>query len=94
MTIAEAEDGTITETCEHCSKTINEGDLYFPFDDGPVLCEACSPTWGDAESMHAADREIGEDEDMKEARLDFAKRLEEHLAAGGSKDEKLPLAAF
>jgi hypothetical protein len=84
-------DDPIAEICEHCSRTINEGDLYFPFDDGPVLCADCSPTWGDAESMHASDREIGEDEDMKEARIDFAKRLDAHIAAGGSKDEKLPL---
>lgn len=81
----------ITESCEGCSKTIKEGDLYFSCEDGPYLCSKCSPTYGDAEEQMGRDAAIGEDDDMRDARLHFMKALDSHLAAGGSRADKLPL---
>lgn len=81
----------ITESCEGCSKTIKEGDLYFSCEDGPYLCSECSPTYGDAEEQMGRDAAIGEDDDMRDARLHFMKALDSHLAAGGNRADKLPL---
>ena len=80
------------DSCVSCEKALFEGDLYYPYDDGPVLCAACTPTWGEAEATYAVDAAIGEDDEMREQRSDFAERMEAYLTAGGSRDDKLPLS--
>lgn len=86
------ENKMLTETCEGCDRIINEGDIYFPCEDGPVLCADCCPTWADAEAQFNRDAELGEDEYMKKDRLDFAERMKAHLAAGGDRNDKLPMS--
>lgn len=83
-------DEPLTEICEGCDKIINEGDPCFRCDDGPCLCADCSPTYADAEIAWRADPSslFGEDKERREA---FEESMAAHLAAGGSKDDKLPL---
>ncbi len=39
--------GEDDDICEGCDKVLSEGTLGHRCADGPVLCEACSPTWAD-----------------------------------------------
>ena len=73
--------------CETCNKPLPEGTLAFHCDDGPYLCAEHAPTWGDAEQNWGGDPN---DPDDEASRADFRQALRAHLAAGGSKDDKLP----
>lgn len=79
------------EECDGCGKTLKQGDQYFPCDDGPYLCAECCPTFADAE-LHWQEDENDLDETDSERKRVFMESLAAHLAAGGSKDDKLPLA--
>jgi hypothetical protein len=37
----------LDEACESCDRLLIKGDRGHRCSDGPVLCEACSPTWAD-----------------------------------------------
>lgn len=40
-------DADVLGTCEHCMRLMFEGELGFRYEDGPIMCEACAPTWSD-----------------------------------------------
>lgn len=51
--------------CEGCDTLLFEGDKGHRCDDGPLLCEACSPTYGDSLTQLReclADKDIGDDD--------------------------------
>jgi hypothetical protein len=72
--------------CEGCDEPIFEGEAYHRGADVTGLCATCAPTYGDMRDHHenfknADDEPMGAEE---------AQRLvDEHLAAGGSLDDKL-----
>lgn len=68
--------------CEGCGTILFVGDKGFRFDDGPICCEECAPTWANAKE----NIEAGDDE---EAKADFLPRFETYVADGGSPDDKL-----
>lgn len=71
--------------CESCGKLVFVGERGHRDDDGIVLCAEHSPTWDDAEkSWQSAEPE--DDPDRHEA---FTASFAAHLAAGGSRDDKL-----
>ena len=65
--------------CEHCNTILFVGDKGLHCEDGPVLCEEHSPTWGDARAQWAE----GGGNDDAELKADFMARYEAHIAAGG-----------
>lgn len=71
-------------TCEGCGKLLLYGDKGWLYDDGPICCAPCSPNWGQAEGGF-------ENSDDAEARANFEERLAAHLAAGGTRDDPMPL---
>jgi hypothetical protein len=77
----------IAGTCESCDKLLFEGDQGHRDDEGIMLCAADSPTWADAEKSWQ--EAIAYDDDDPEGRQAFDRALTAHLAAGGSRDDKL-----
>lgn len=75
------------EFCEGCEKSLGADELTFRCDDGPILCAACAPTWGDAERQWFD----APDDENPERRAAFMKSMAAHVAAGGSRADKLPL---
>lgn len=75
--------------CEGCSKLLISGDKGFRCDDGPLLCEAHSPTWGDAEGQWLEKKPETLDDFDRERREQFFKEFGEHLERGGSRDDSL-----
>lgn len=73
-------------TCEGCSIVMKSGDPCYHCDDGPVLCEACVPTWGDAEQQWLQDSDAAE----ADRKATFMAALEAYLANGGQRSDKLP----
>jgi hypothetical protein len=84
--LAEHEAEVVGE-CEGCTKLLLVGDKGFRCEDGPILCADCSPTFGDAEEQWLD----GLNDDEPERKAAFFEGLEKHLAAGGSRSDKLPL---
>lgn len=83
--ILEANSAEIASKCEGCGSVIFRGE---PCHHNDVdLCEACAPTWGDIKAIasgpDAADH--FEDEDGPARCL---AEIDQHLAAGGSLDDK------
>lgn len=79
----------IAGECEGCTRLLFAGEKGFRYEDGPILCEECSPTYGDAESVFK-NRDPADDEDPED-RTSFMRQLETHLAGGGSRTDKIPL---
>lgn len=73
--------------CEGCGRLLFVGDKGFRCDDGPILCAECSPTFGDAEGNWKSEPEDHE----PERKQTFMEGLAAHLAAGGTRADKLPL---
>ena len=71
-------------SCEGCGKLLLYGDKGWRYDDGPICCSECSPTWAEGKDGF-------EHSDDAEVRTSFEKRLAEHLAAGGALDAQMPL---
>lgn len=80
----------LDEICEGCECLLIAGDLGHRCDDGPVTCEACSPTWNDVAQQY---REAGHEQssDGEEIGLTLAD-IEARIAAGdGGKKHVWPL---
>lgn len=87
--ILERHDAEIVGECEGCSKLLIVGDKGYRYDDGPILCEGCSPTFAEADENWDGCTDVdGEDAERKQA---FKQMFAAHLAARGGKDDKLPL---
>lgn len=71
--------------CEHCGTILFVGDKGLRCDDGPLLCEEHSPTWGDARAQWS---EADKNEDP-ERHADFMARYEAHIASGGKDTDTL-----
>jgi len=71
-------------SCEGCSRLLLYGDKGWRYDDGPICCSECSPTWEQGKEGFA-------NSDDAEARALFDVRLATHVAGGGSLDEQMPL---
>lgn len=82
-------DVEVAGECEGCGKLLFAGEMGLRCNDGPILCEECAPTWEEAKFTHAGDAAIGEDDEMRESREYFNSRYAEHIAAGGSPDDKM-----
>lgn len=79
----------LDDICEGCECILVVGDLGHRCGDGPVLCEACAPTWND---MAAQCREPDYMADDPEGRADALAAVEAHIAAGlGDEKNVLPL---
>lgn len=81
----DADDREEVGICEHCEKKLYEGDKGFLYADGPILCEACAPTWNELkaeqdEGIRAGDFKdwFDEPEDAEDAR----ESVLAHIAAG------------
>ncbi|ACI92691.1 hypothetical protein OCAR_5560 [Afipia carboxidovorans OM5] len=74
--------------CVGCECILFHGDRGYHYEDGEISCIDCSPTWADAEESFKA--AAGDDEEHAEAYADFKSRMEEHVAGGGSVNEKIP----
>lgn len=77
----------IAGNCESCDKLLFAGDHGHRCEDGPILCTDHSPTWGDCEQQWLA--VAGGDDDEPERRAEFEAAIAAHLAAGGSRDDKI-----
>jgi len=64
-------DADVAGTCEGCNTLLLAGDKGHDCNDGPVLCEACAPTWNDLRKQY---------DDMK-AKGEFLDAFESHTAA-------------
>lgn len=74
--------------CEGCGKSIRAGDKYTTTMDGCYLCEEHAPSFQDC-ADHWADRDPATlDEDEREAYDAAPGILADHIAAGGSPDDK------
>jgi hypothetical protein len=68
--LLEQHEADVVGTCEGCSNPILSGELGHSCNDGPVLCEACAPTWNDIRREYdeakaaGAFEEIFDDPDM------------------------------
>jgi hypothetical protein len=75
-------------TCEGCGKVIAPGGKYTTTLDGCYLCEEDAPSFQDC-ADHWSDRDPAEfDEDEAEAAASCKQALADHVAAGGSPDDK------
>jgi hypothetical protein len=81
--IVEENGDFIAGRCECCAKVVFFGDRGHQYEDGPLSCSDCSPTWEDAKENW----ESSEADD--EQRAEFQARLEKHLAAGGKLEDRL-----
>jgi hypothetical protein len=77
----------IAGTCESCDKLLFVGEQGHRDDEGVMLCAEDSPTWADA--AHSWQEALQHDDDDPERRQAFDRALAAHLAAGGSRDDKL-----
>jgi hypothetical protein len=78
------------EICETCERILFVGELGHRCADGPVLCEACAPTWND---MKQQCTEEGTESDLEEMLnpVDL-EAIEARIAAGdGDKKHVWPL---
>lgn len=87
--LLERHDADRVGTCETCGKTLFEGDLGYSYSDGEVkLCAEHAPTYGDwkrtTEDEPEAYESAGHLAEAKE-------QIHDHLAAGGSLDDKVQL---
>lgn len=81
----EADDTII---CEGCGKVIAPGDKYTTTLDGCYLCEEDAPSFQDC-ADHWADRDSATlDDEERETADGCRKALADHVAAGGSPDDK------
>ena len=70
--------------CEGCGNELFEGDLGHSCTDGPILCEECSPSWGDIKEQW----DEGRQEEDEGERAAFLEAYQAHINAGGSADDK------
>lgn len=87
--IEDACDGLLG-VCEGCSNPIWEGEKVYSYDDGPMMCEACAPTYADM----LADREgwFSYDADGEQVPMTAEKAKEicdAHIAAGGALNDSM-----
>lgn len=73
--------------CEGCERLLLIGDKGHRCDDGPILCEACSPTWGDIEGSWLASKPETLDDFDRERREQFFESFGKHLEGGGSRSD-------
>lgn len=76
-------------SCEGCGKHLFVGDHAFTYDDGPMTCEPCSPTWEDVKRAMDEQAADDTDEDFHEAHRHFTASYEAQRKAGEPLDEKL-----
>jgi hypothetical protein len=96
MAVEEAGVELLDEICEGCERMLIVGDHGHRAADGPVMCEACSPTYADVLSQYedATDRaSLLVDLDLTEEELaDQITSLKAMVAAGdGDKKNVVPL---
>lgn len=88
-------DDDLNEICEGCDKVLRPGDLVHVCDDGPVLCEACAPTFNDIRHQYDEAKAAGHFETMftwPEDAPDHDAGLDAQIAAGnGDKKHVWPL---
>lgn len=72
--------------CEACGKAICKGDKYTSTLDGCYLCENDAPSYQEAVDHWAA--HLPETDEESEAAEGCEKALADHVAAGGSPDDK------
>lgn len=82
--LLEEHDAEIAGVCEGCSLLLFSGDRGYSYEDGPICCAECAPTWADAEENWKSQAE-----DDPERAAEFAASLAAHLAAGGAKTDRL-----
>lgn len=68
--------------CEGCERLLIEGDKGHRCDDGPILCEKCSPTYGDSRKQ-ALERQGEGNEEAGEQVAD----IDAYVASGGSLED-------
>ena len=81
----EVDDREEVGTCEHCEKQLYEGDKGFWYDDGPMFCETCSPTWNELKAEQDEGIRAGDFKDWFEEPEDADVARESvlaHIAAG------------
>ncbi len=69
--------------CEGCNALLFLGDQGFAYDDGPICCAECAPTWAEI----AENIENGDNVELESRRL-FSNALAAHLTAGGSLNDR------
>lgn len=72
--------------CEGCGEEIAAGDKYTVTMDGCYLCETDAPSMQDV--VDYWNHHPPEDDEEREAKDDADKALADHIAAGGSPDDK------
>lgn len=83
--LLEKHDVEIAGSCEACSRLLFIGDMGYRYEDCTV-CEACAPSYADAEENWSKNDDKCDAED----KAAFLSTLAAHLAAGGSRSDKLP----
>lgn len=73
--------------CLLCAEPIFEGEPYHSGADGDPCCQACSPTWRDMLTGAENFRDTETDEPLTPEQAKV--RVDAHLAAGGSLDDKM-----
>lgn len=87
--IADAGVELLDETCEGCERHFFVGDLGHRCADGPVLCEACAPTWKDLKGQ--IEEGYVDPDELCHGALD-RETIEARIAAGdGDKKHVYPL---
>jgi len=71
------------DTCEGCQRGLFAGDQYHSCVDGPALCAACAPTWGNLKTQI---ENMGESAETGAGTME---NVEAHLVAGGSLGDKI-----
>jgi hydrogenase maturation factor HypF (carbamoyltransferase family) len=69
--------------CENCRKKLHDGERGFRYSDGPMACEACSPTYEEAKRGFT-EQAFEEPESYRT----FCQRMNNHLRSGGAMSEK------
>lgn len=80
------------EYCEGCSRLLIAGDLGHRCADGPVLCEACSPTFADLLKQYSEEGAAEDAEDPEGFALGLAAAQAAVDAGDGDKKHVLPLS--
>lgn len=74
--------------CEGCQRYIIAGDKYCPTDDAGPLCESCSPTFGEMRKQCEESADPARDDEDLERDKAVIRRIDEHVAGGGSLNDK------
>lgn len=82
-------DAELAGRCDACARPLFVGDQGHRIEDVGVFCAEHAPSWAEVEQYWQEAPPDPDDEEYTERRRHFRASLEAHLAAGGSRDDKI-----